>query len=150
MKKLQMFIAGVIVGVFSVLLIEAIVTFVSHSIANNEVAEAIDDEPTEIPTEKYIEIPGEIINEKSFQVFQVISPVAALVNGKTEYGSYNGVTYLLITADDVRYSYLEPKLYDEKIIDVPKGKVARMFGTYQYTTRDGRFKTVPKIKIVDK
>ena len=95
--------------------------------------------------------PGEIIKEKSFQVFQVYTPHAALVSGKSEGGGYYGITYLLVRD---KYYYLlnnhDSEFYDEQIVKVPKGKVVRMFGTYSYTTRDGRYKTVPRIMIVDK
>ena len=94
---------------------------------------------------------GEIINEKTFKVFEVYTPCAALVSGKSEGGGYYGITYLLVRD---KYYYLlenhDSEFYDEQIVKVPKGKVVRMFGTYSYTTRDGRHKTVPRIMIVDK
>jgi len=85
---------------------------------------------------------GKRVNEKSFKVFQVLSNGQALVYGKDEFGYYNGVVYLLIdTADS--------DMYDDQIIKVPKGKIVKRHGTYQYTTRNGRDKTVPKIMIMD-
>ncbi len=93
--------------------------------------------------------PGEIINEKSFQVLQVYTPHAALVRGKSEGGVYYGITYLLVRD---KYYYILNKVsefYDEQIVKVPKGKVVRMYGTYSYTTRDGHYKTIPRIMIED-
>lgn len=85
---------------------------------------------------------GKRINEKSFKVFQVLSNGQALVYGKDEFGYYNGVVYLLIDKAD-------SDMYDDQIIKVPKGKIVKRHGTYQYTTRSGRDKTVPKIMIMD-
>lgn len=85
---------------------------------------------------------GKQINERSFQVFDVLSNSQALVHGKDKYGYYDGVVYLLIDKVD-------SEMYDDQIIEVPKGKVAKRHGTYQYTTRNGSYKTVPKIMIVD-
>lgn len=85
---------------------------------------------------------GKQINEKSFKVFQVLDIGQALVYGKDEFGYYNGIVYLLIDKAD-------SDMYDDQIIKVPKGKVVKRHGTYQYTTRNGRDKTVPKIMILD-
>lgn len=85
---------------------------------------------------------GKLINEKSFKVFQVLYNGQALVYGKDEFGYYNGVVYLLIDRVD-------SDMYDDQIIQVPKGKVVKRHGTYQYATRNGREKTVPKIMILD-
>jgi hypothetical protein len=94
--------------------------------------------------------PGEIIDEKSFKVFDVYTPCAALVRGKSEGGGYYGIIYLLVR-DKYYYVYNhDSEFYDDQIVKVPKGKVARMFGTHSYTTTDGRHKTVPRIMIVDK
>ena len=87
---------------------------------------------------------GEIINEKSFRVFQVqIRGNEALVMGKDSYGDYYGIVYFLVGGSDTEF-------YDEQIIKVPKGKVVRRIGTYRYFNRDNNYKAVPKIKIVDK
>lgn len=85
---------------------------------------------------------GKLINERSFKVFHVLFDGQALVYGKDEYGYYNGVVYLLIDKED-------SEMYDDQIIKVPKGKIVKRHGTYQYTTRNGRDKTVPKIMIMD-
>jgi hypothetical protein len=86
---------------------------------------------------------GELINEKSFKVLQTAG-FGALVYGKDEYGSYYGMLYFLDNTGN------RTTLYDDKIIKVPKGKEVRTLGVHQYTTRDGRFKTIPVIRIVDK
>lgn len=95
------------------------------------------------------EKPGKVINEKSFKVFQVLTPLVSLVRAESG-GYYYGTTYLLVR--DMSSIYTEPdfEFYDDQIVNVPKGKVVRMFGTYKYTTVDGQYKTIPRIKIVDK
>lgn len=85
---------------------------------------------------------GKLINEKSFKVLQVLHNGQALVYGKDEYGYYNGVLYLLIDKED-------SDMFDDQIIKVPKGMIVKRHGTYQYTTRNGIDKTVPKIMIMD-
>jgi len=85
---------------------------------------------------------GKRINEKSFKVFQVLLDGQALVYGKDEYGYYNGIVYLLIDRSD-------SDMYDDQVIKVPKGKVVKRNGTYQYRTRNGVYKTVPQIMILD-
>lgn len=93
---------------------------------------------------------GEIINEKSFKVFQVYNQIVALVHGKDEYGYYNGTVYLLEqSALDVGQKRATP-FYDDLIIKVQKGQEVRMFGTHTYTTRSGNSKTVPVIRIMNK
>ena len=93
---------------------------------------------------------GGVIHEKSFKVFSVISPSAAYVYGKDEYGSYRGTVYLLEqSALDVEQKRATP-FYDDLIIKVQKGQEVRMFGTHTYTTRSGNSKTVPVIRIMNK
>lgn len=85
---------------------------------------------------------GKQVDEKSFKVFQVLSNGKALVYGKDEYGYYDGIVYLLIDCAD-------SDMFDDQIIKVPKNKVVKRYGTYQYITRNGREKTVPQIMILD-
>lgn len=40
--------------------------------------------------------------------------------------------------------------YDDQIINVPKNTEVQMYDTYRYTTYNGQFKTVPKIRIAYK
>lgn len=40
--------------------------------------------------------------------------------------------------------------YDDEIVKVPKGKVVRQVGIYQYPTQNDMMKTVPIIMIMDK
>lgn len=100
--------------------------------------------------ETNVEEPGEVINERSFKVLQVVDHQSALVYGKDEYGYYSGTLYLFQhSLSDILYKKVSP-LYDDQIIKVPKGKVVRLVGTYSYETMDNRYKTVPKVRMFDK
>ena len=72
----------------------------------------------------------------------MLAPNAALASGNTNYGTYSGITCLLINKAGKYY-------YDEEIVKVPKGKVARQVGIYQYPNKEGMIKTVPIIEIRD-
>lgn len=92
---------------------------------------------------------GDIIEEKSFKVFQVLENNIALVMGKSDvdkkisYDVYNGLFYLLIGKEGTTF-------YDDQIVKVPQGSVVRMNGTFKYTTNSGMDKTVPRIMIMKK
>jgi lipopolysaccharide export LptBFGC system permease protein LptF len=92
---------------------------------------------------------GDIINEKSIKVFQVIAEDAALANGDTELiggtslkGMYAGPVYAIVSKQKNAY-------YDDQIIKLPKGKVFRQIGVYKYPTQKDVIKTVPIIAIMD-
>lgn len=93
----------------------------------------------------WLEKPGDVIEVKAFKVFQVLAEDAALVNGATheEYDIYSGAVYLLTNEDGKYY-------YDDEVIRVPEGKVARQVGIYQYQTKSNFGKTVPIIQIMNK
>lgn len=89
---------------------------------------------------KMFDAPGEVVNEKSFEVLQVIADNAALVCVSDE---YFGTIYLM-TNNSGRY------YYDDETIIVPKGKCVRQLGIYKYQTKSKDYKTVPIIGILDK
>lgn len=147
MKKWMIFLAGIVFGI--------IVSFIYDKVANKEDSKTQTEQKVEAKIEKepepepedmdglhYFEEPGDIIEGKSFKVFQVLANDAALVKGKSEYDLYLGTVYLIVN-DDKKY------YYDEEIVKVPKGKVVRQIGIYRYPTRDERIKTVPVIMIMD-
>ena len=86
---------------------------------------------------------GDVINEKSFKVMQVIADDAALAHGNDEYDLYLGTLYLITNSDKKYY-------YDDEIIKVPQGKVVRQIGIYRYVTTNETMKTVPIVMIMDK
>lgn len=142
-KKFAIFIFGIIVAWVLI----AIGANILHSV-NHYIEEKNQNEENIIIDKAILEpkeLPGEIINESSFKVLSVIMlPEGALVYGKSEYGAYSGTIYFL---ESDSFFAKHSELYDDKIINVPKGCVARMYGTYKYRTTDGRYKTVPKIRI---
>lgn len=134
MKKWFIFGGGVITGI--------VLTFIVTIIyaANQPENELESDNGMTL-----FDTPGEIIDEESFDVFQVIEENAALVRGKGISGGelHIGIVYLLINDEGKYY-------YDDEIIKVPNGKIVRQMGVYRYLTKDEFEKTVPIVKIVNK
>lgn len=129
MKKWLVFVLGMITGV---ILTFAFLVFLGIIAQMNE-------------NSKYtlFDQPREIVDSDAFKVFQVLEDHSALVESNTE-GSdhlFIGPTFLL-TNDEGKY------YYDEEIIRVSKGKVARQIGIFHYNTKLGE-KTVPIIKIMN-
>ena len=97
--------------------------------------------------------PGNVIETKAFEVFQVLDKGYALAKGlsNAKYGWYNGPVYLL---KDNRHYFV-----DDEIVKAPKGKIFRQVGVYSYTTRGGKVfgteippenKTVAVIELFEK
>jgi hypothetical protein len=97
--------------------------------------------------------PGNVIETKAFEVFQVLEKGYALAKGlsNAKYGWYNGPVYLL--KDNSHY------FVDDEIVKAPKGKIFRQVGVYSYTTQGGKVfgteippenKTVAVIELFDK
>ena len=147
MKNWLIFLGGIVTGVVLVSVIVFFYKYDSLSFSDEEIEEKTvvknnakqDDYLSTILGEVNAK-PGKIINETSFKVFEVSGYSAG----------YYGTIYLLVMDKNELLLGKASEFYDDQIVKVPKGKVVRMFGTYNYTTRDGRFKTVPRIMIVDK
>ena len=122
MNKWLIFWGGVVTGVVLTFLF-AFFFSTSHSNSNDGIT--------------WFEKPGDVIDVKSFTVFQVLDKDAALVNG-----AFTGIVYLLTNEDGKYY-------YDDELIEVPEGKVARQVGIYQYQTESKFEKTVPIIQIMN-
>ena len=142
MKKVLIYFAGVATGV--------VLTFIVAIIFNKTYGDGKTESTTETVVENdedngitMFKEPGDIIDGKSFKVFQVLEQGAALVNGASDYDMYLGPVYLLINKDGKYY-------YDEEIVNVSKGKVVRQVGIFQYVARNDMNKTVPIIMIMDK
>ena len=139
MKSWGLFIAGVITGI----ILMGFINILKIS-SNNEETKG-----TEIVSEQddgitWFEEPGDVVEVKSFKVFQVLAKDAALVQGESKYsGVYTGIVYLLINKEGKLY-------YDDEIVNVPKGSIVRQMGIYQYPTKDNMIKTVPIIRIMEK
>lgn len=126
MKKLLIFLGGVVTGVLLTFLFAFVFSSNRPTTADNDGI-------------KMFEKPGDVVNEESFEVFQVLAEDAALVRGGSSF-----TTVYLLTNDEGKY------YYDDEEVKVPKGKVARQIGIYQYQTRDEFGKTVPIVRIMEK
>lgn len=130
MKKWGLFLGGVATGVVLTFLFAYIVTLAGGKSSLDGVTN--------------FDQPGQIMNEQSVEVFQVIADNAALVRGKDP-NSYSdsyilGTVYLLRNYDGKYY-------YDDEIITLPKGKKFQQTGIYRYDTPKGMSKTVAIIEI---
>lgn len=146
-QNIILFFAGVATG--------ALISFIVCLVTKKEAPEA---NTTEVVEEKISEDqepekklpdgvtlfdePGDIVNEKSFKVMQVIANDAALAYGKDDLDFYMGTLYLLINSENKYY-------YDDEIVDIPNGKIVRQVGIYKYMTQNGTLKTVPIVIIMD-
>lgn len=144
MKQWMIFFSGFLTGVVVMVILALFLSKTrdtrndDSNIINSE-SETRDNNPEGV---KMFDEPGDIINERSFKVFQVIAENGALVNGKGDgHSLYIGPVYLLINNDGKYY-------YDEEKINIPKGKVVRQVGIYQYETKNEFIKTVPIIEIL--
>lgn len=135
MKNWMIFVAGIFVGVV-LMGFYNLLKVSSETPKTNETEVVAEDQEGVTMFEE----PGDVFSETSFRVFQVLAQNAALASGNTNYGTYSGITCLLINKVDKYY-------YDEEIVKVPKGKVARQVGIYQYPNKEGMIKTVPIIEI---
>ena len=124
MKKIWVFIFGIITGIVLTILFAA-VSYVSSTSSNSGL--------------NMFEEPGEcLISRSSLKIFQVLEPTAALAMIKDDFSSG---AYLLVNNEGKSY-------YDDQVIKLPTGKCFKQIGTYQYPTKDDRLKTVPVVQIL--
>ena len=137
MKKWLIFLGGVITGI--------VLTFLFIYIASESMpkTDTIAEEAKYNEDINFFEKPGDLVKDKSFEVFQVLSDDAALVRALSDarLGLYLGPVYLL-TNDEGKF------YYDEEKIKAPNGKVFRQVGIYRYPTKNEIIKTVPIIKLM--
>ncbi len=142
MKKWVVYLLGVLTGV----VLTFLVIFLVGSSKTDKTA------PAEAPVEEQVETnnnvtffdePGDVVNEKSYKVIQVVSNDAALVMAQTYGDLYTGTVYL-VTNNEGKY------YYDDQIIKPSQGKVFKQIGIYRYPTRNDIMKTVPIIMMMNK
>ena len=147
MKKWLVYVLGDLTGFILAIILAFILNSSQSKDSNSNVIGTETTTTTEEESDdgvKMFKEPGDVINEKSFEVFQVIAENAALVRGKEKgLDIYTGPIYLIINYDGKYY-------YDEEKVNVSQGKVVRQVGIYQYETRNEFLKTVPIIMIMDK
>lgn len=137
MKKWLVFVLGVVTG-FVLTIVIAFILNMNASNNSGSINESANNDGL-----NYFKEPGDIIETKSVEVFQVLAEDAALVRCESEHEMYLGPICLIVNDEGKYY-------YDDQIIKIPEGKVARQVGIYQYPTRNEDVKTVPIIKILDK
>lgn len=138
MKKWMIFVLGVFVGMI-IVGFAGLLKLTSETNVSNDIETTME----ENDGITMFEDPGEVVKDKSFEVFQVLAKDAALVHGESDIeGVYAGIIYLLMNKSGEYY-------YDEQIVKVPKGSVARQVGIFQYNTRNDMTKTVPIITITN-
>lgn len=136
MKKIWVYMLGVLTGVIVTVIVLAII-----GVAMN----AKNDPGTRMSNGmSFFETPGDVIDEPSFKVFQALGDGAALAEGKGDgYSVYMGINALLYNEEGTPY-------YDEQIVTAPQGKCFRQVGIYRYPTKSGMDKTVPIVMIMDR
>ena len=124
MKKIWVFMLGIITGIILTILFAVIMSNVSNGSMSGLTM---------------FEQPGEcLISKSSLKVFQVLEPGVALTMIKDDFSS---AVYLLIDNDGKTY-------YDDQVIKLPFGKCFKQIGTYRYYTKKDVLKTVPVVQIM--
>ena len=130
MKKVLIFIAGIVTGAILMLVIAAL-------IGNSSNGESSNNGMT------FFEKEGDCISENNFEVFQVLDSGDALANEIDELSISTGLMVLFLCDEGKSY-------YDDQVIKVPEGKCAKQIGTFNYSTKAGFDKTVPIVSILNK
>lgn len=127
MKKVLIYIAGVVTGVILTILISLLL------VKSSDNGVTIFDKP------------GDYVKGNQFEVFQVIESGAALANTEEilshRTSIFTGPVVLFVNDEGKHY-------YDDEVIKIPSGKHARQIGIYKYSTKIG-YKTVPIVKIME-
>ena len=140
MKKWLIFLCGTVTGIVLTILLAVVANSLSEAKEDNGgTPESVEKSSLEDDIKLFDE-PGDIIEENSLKVFQVLTDHTALVRN---INSYIGTVYLITNKDNKYY-------YDTQEIDIPKNKVIRQIGIYRYPTQNDIIKTVPIIMIMDK
>lgn len=123
MKKIWVFVLGIIAGIILTMLFAVIATSTTKQRSGLSM----------------FENPGDcLISKSNLKVFQVLEPSAALTMIKDDYSS---AVYLLVNDEGKTY-------YDDQIVKLPTNTCFKQIGTYQYSTKDDRLKTVPVVQIM--
>lgn len=135
MKKVFIFIGGVVTG--------AILLFVVSMLVTGENSTSTGENSTYNNGITLFEKEGECISENSFQVFQVLDSGEALACEMDKYMIPTRLVVLFLNENGESY-------YDEQVIKMPSGKCAKQIGICKYPTKSGMEKTVPIVGIRDK
>ena len=130
MKKVLIFIAGIVTGAILMLVIAAL-------IGNSSNGESSNNGMT------FFEKEGDCISENNFEVFQVLDSGDALANEIDELSISTGLMVLFLCDEGKSY-------YDDQFITVTEGKCAKQIVTFKYSTKAGFDKSVPIVSILNK
>ena len=131
MKKIWVFLLGVLSGVVLML----IIGFVINLTKTSDVS--FFDKPGEIIT--FQRLTGETEAVQSFEVFQALESGRALASGGD---FFQEIVVLLWNDEGMPY-------YDNQIVTAPKGKCFRQVGIYKYESTDKMIRTVPIVTMMD-
>ena len=140
MKKWLIFLYGTVTGIVLTILLAVVVNSLREGKEEKVDSSELVEKPTLKEDIKLFDEPGDIIEENSLKVFQVLTDHTALVRN---INSYIGTVYLITNKDNKYY-------YDTQEIDIPKNKVIRQIGICRYPNQNDIIKTVPIIMIMDK
>lgn len=123
MKKIWVFVLGVIAGIVLTILFAIIAASTTKQRSGLNM----------------FENPGDcLISKSNLKVFQTLKPNIALA---TINGDFSSGVYLVINNEGKSY-------YDNMIIKLPAGKCFKQIGTYQYQNKEESWKTVPVVQIM--
>lgn len=136
MKKIWVYLLGVLTGIIVTIIVLAIIggTMNAKNGPGTRMTKGM----------SFFETPGDVVEPSSVKVFQALGNGAALAHcrGKEKYYSYGDPIVLVYNEDEKPY-------YDDQIINAPNGKSFRQVGIYRYSSRMGD-KTVPIVMLLDK
>jgi hypothetical protein len=137
MKKIWVYLLGVLTGIVVTIVVMVIIVFVMN--AKNDPSIRMTNGMS------FFEEPGDMVEPSSVKVFQALSAGTALAeckgNGNSIY--MMGPTVLLYNEEGAPY-------YDEQVVKASNGKCFRQVGIYRYPTESGMDKTVPIVMLLDK
>lgn len=145
MKKIWVYLLGVLTGIIFAFLVLIIVSAAIKSKENIEIKTETETKIEILPGMRLFDKPGEEINETGFKVFQSLTDGFALASGKGDAYSedlYMGLTVLLYSEEGNPY-------YDAQVIKAPEGKCFKQVGIYKYTANSGMVRTVPVVQLMD-
>ena len=149
-KFILTFVGGVLAGI--VLSIVAFFVFILVYIKPADCLNQCKESTTEMTATKHLfGEPKQEISAKAFRVADVLKTGDALARVSDSEDSQSlGTEVLILAQKDAAY-------YDDQIIEVPAGKVAKQIGTYEYSCSGGDApiyepgkKTVPIVDFCDK
>lgn len=127
-KFILTYVAGIVTGCVLLFVIGCIINAKNSSAQKEDIV--------------MFDSPRNAVPGKSFKVVQVLPDGNALASVDNVYDDNFGIVVLFLGDESTSY-------YDNKKIEIPKGKVAKQIGNYSYMSRMKIEKTVPVVKIMD-